>query len=261
MSILRTTEFYQEVAKGNIEGHSIIHKFGHNPAVTTDLEPLCSIADYLTPQVGGATTLRVKAGGDIADDAGGIGAREVTFEGLDETGAFAEEAVATNGVDASLDTIITFMRLFRSYVSASGTYATSAIGSHVGPIMVENGAGGTDWGAIDLNGFPLGQSTIGAYSVPLGITAYLLSWRLSVESTKIVDAVFFQRENILETAPPYSSMRIVFEIGGINDERSDFIRVPNKFPALTDVGFMVSVSTGTADIDVEFDLMLVEDGF
>lgn len=149
--------------------------------------------------------------------------------------------------------------MFRIKVTASGTYATSTTASHTAAITIENGAGGTDWGTIDLNGFALSQSTIGAYSVPLGKTAYLISYDINAETTKIVDAVFFQRQSILDAAAPYEAMRIVFEIVGLTDTRSKVLNAPIAFPALTDIGFMAKVSTGTANVSVNFDILLVDD--
>jgi len=259
MSYISNEDFYSEVAKGNVAGHSLIHKFGHNAATPTTLTPICSIGDYLTPQVAGATTLRIKAGGDANDTAAGSGAREVTLQGLDETGALVSEAIATAGASASAVTTTTFIRLFRAKVTASGTYATSTTASHTAAITIENGTGGTDWGTVDLNGFALSQSTIGAYTVPLGKTAYLLAYDINAETTKIVDAVFFQRQSVLDAAAPYESMRIVFEIVGLIDTRSKTLKAPIAFPALTDIGFMAKVSVGTANVSVNFDILLVDD--
>jgi hypothetical protein len=252
-------DFYTEVAKGNVPGHTLVHKFGHNSATPTTLTPICSIGDYITLQPASATTLRIKAGGDANDTAAGSGAREVTLQGLDETGTLVSESIATAGASASAVTTTTFIRLFRIKVTASGTYATSTTASHTAAITIENGAGGTDWGTIDLNGFALSQSTIGAYSVPLGKTAYLISYDINAETTKIVDAVFFQRQSILDAAAPYEAMRIVFEIVGLTDTRSKVLNAPIAFPALTDIGFMAKVSTGTANVSVNFDILLVDD--
>jgi hypothetical protein len=90
-------DFYLEVHKGNVTGHSIIHKFGHNTAIPTTYTPVTSIGSYPTPQVSGATTLRIKAGGDANDTAAGTGAREITLIGVDETGAEVTETLATAG--------------------------------------------------------------------------------------------------------------------------------------------------------------------
>ena len=262
MSNLRNIDWLVEVKKGNVAGHSIVHKFGHNDLVGTSFVPVTSTGSYPTPQVSGATTLRVKAGGNANDTAAGTGAREITLTGLDETGAEVTETLATAGASASSVTTTTFLRLYRVAVSASGTYATAAAGSHAGIITIENGAGGTDWGSIDLIGFAFAQSTIGVYTIPLGKTGYLLSAELSAASTKLIDAVFFQRGNILETAAPYSAMKVLFEWGGITDDRNKIIKSPiNGLEALTDVGFMTKVDTGTADVGVDFEILLVDDGY
>lgn len=253
-------DFYTEVQKGNVPGHSIVHKFGHNPLVGTTFVPLTSIGIWQTPQVGAATTLRIKAGGDANDTAAGTGAREITLEGLDETGVFIVETLATAGASASSTTTTTFIRLFRMFVSESGTYATTTTGSHSATITVENGAGGTDWGAITVNGFPNSQTKIGAFSVPLGQTAFLLSVLINIESTKVVDILFFARGGILKTSAPFDAMRVFGEVRGITDVRVLIPRSPFLVvPALSDIGFMAKVASGTADVDVDFEILLIDD--
>lgn len=246
------------MAKGNIAGHSIIHKFGHNDAVGTTFMPVAIGGVYPMLQVGGAVTLRIKAGGDANDTAAGSGAQEVTLEGLDETGALVTAAVATAGVSASSATTATLMRFFRGWVSASGTYATLAAGSHAADIVIEDSGGAGDWGTIELNGFPLSQTEIGLYPVPLGFEAQILSATVWSDSTKTTDLVLFQRQNILETAAPYTAMRILVDVhleGGESDIKP---RSPmGSFPALTDLGFMAKVDSGTASVSVDFDILLI----
>lgn len=262
MTYISNKDFYTEVQKGNVPGHSIVHKFGHNPLTGALFGPITSTGTYPTPQVSGATTLRIKAGGDANDTALGSGAREVTLIGIDETGAEVSETLETAGASASSVTSATFIRLYRIAVSASGTYADGATGSHSATITIENGAGGTDWGSIDLNGFANSQSKIGAFTIPLGETGYVISSIINAEATKVVDAIFFKREGILKTAPPYDAMKIVYEIAGITNVRVIKPVSPSyPFPALTDIGFMAKVASGTADVDVDFEILLIKDGF
>ena len=256
-----TEDYLIEVAKGTIEGASIINKFGQNIAVGTTLVPVTSIGAYNTPQVAGATTLRIKAGGDANDTAAGTGAREITLVGLDETGSILIEALVTAGASASAVTTGTFMRLYTMSVSESGSYANASTSSHAALITVENGAGGTDWGTIDVvDTFAGSRSNIASYSVPLGFTAYMFKWDVSIESTKTVDLLFFKRENILETSAPYTSMQMLFEVAALSDTRDEHTPAPLRFPALTDIGFMAKVSTtGTAKVVANFSLLLLQD--
>lgn len=262
MTVIGNKDWLIEVRKGNIAGHSIVYKFGRNKTIGTSFVPITSLGVYRTPQLAGATTVRIKAGGDANDTAAGTGAREITIQGLDETGVEVTEVLATAGASASASTTATFIRVFRAWVSASGTYADMSNGSHVATITIENTAGTEDWVNLELNGFPASQTYVGAYTIPLGKTGQLLSAKINIESTKVVDAVYFVRENILETAPPYSAMSAKLEISAITDR---YIFDPKSsggvVPALSDIGFMAKVATGTADADVEMEILLVEDGF
>ena len=244
---------------GDFAGHSVVHKFGENDNVGTSMVPVAHGGLYPTPQVSGATTLRIKAG-NAADTAGGAGARELTLEGVDETGAFATETLATNGTSAGTAGSITFLRLYRAWVSASGTYATSSSGSHVGDITIENGSGGTDWSIISVNGFAESQTNTAAYTVPLGMTAYIPSFSVTTDASKSTDILLFKRENILETAAPYTAMRTLFHTTGVSGTQALHPETPmGPFPALTDIGFMAELSTGTGAVSVDFEIILMED--
>lgn len=254
-------DFLIEVAKGNIAGHSLVHKFGHNDAVGTTLVPISLGGIYRTPQVAGATALRIKAG-DANDTAAGSGAREVTLEGLDETGALVIEPLITAGASASANTSATFIRLFRVWVSSSGTYASATAGSHAANIVVENAAGTEDWATIEASVFPASQSEIGAYSVPIGFKAYVLSAAAFSDSSKITSIFFFQRKNILETVPPYTAMRLVFDatVEGIPADVTPRSAL-DDFVGPCDIGIMGLVNTGSALVHVDIEILLVADGF
>lgn len=247
-----------EVSKGNIPGASLVHKFGRTDGAGTGFAPVSVGNVYQTPQVAGRTTLRVKSGGNANDTAAGTGAREVSLQGLDQTGALVTETLATAGASASSVTTTTFIRLFRFYVSESGTYASAVAGSHSSDIVIENGTGGTDWGTIDSTGFARSQTEIGVYTVPLGKTAYILDYTLTSDGNKTFDFLFFKRESILDAAAPYEAMRLQFEGVGIQGGTSQDFPDPIKFNELTDVGFMVKVPSGTADITVTFNILLID---
>lgn len=249
-----------EYVSGKISGYTVIHKFGRSVDVSTSMVPISIGEVYQTPQTGSATTLRVKAGGDANDTADGTGAREVTLIGIDETGAEVTETLATAGASASSATTTTFMRLYRFYVSASGTYATQSAGSHAAAITIENGAGGTDWGSIAVDSFPRGQSEIGAYTIPSGYTGYIRNISASVDSAKTATIILFQRQNILETSAPYSAMRAVNTYGGVTGDFTIPLKSPlGPFHANTDVGFMGKLSSAGGSISVNYEILLIAD--
>ena len=252
-------DFFLRIQNGDVPGYSIVHKFGHQLSLTTSYTPVCAGAVWRTPQVAGATTLRIKAGGHADDTAAGDGAREVTLYGISATGAEVSEAVATAGESESLATTQTFIRLTRAIVTASGTYASAAGGAHTAAITIEKGAGSEDWGLIPLEGFAYGQSQIGCYTIPLGKKGFIINAEINVDSSKAVDVVLFQRQNILETAAPYTAMRVITEWPGVKGQAfADWRSPQGSFPALTDIGFMAKGAT-TPAVSVDFTLVLVDE--
>lgn len=244
-------EYKLNLTRGGADGSTVIHKFGYNAAVGTSFEPVCTDGIYRTPQPSGATTLRVKAGGNALDDVAGSGARKICLEGLNQDGALITEDIATNGTSASAATNQSFLRLFRCYVCDSGTYANSSAGSHAADIVIEDSGGTQDWATISVNSFPMSQSEIAAYSVPRGHQAFVWSIDVSVDSNKAVDVVFFTRGSILDAASPYEAMRVQERFDAVTSDLHQSFMLPFKFDELTDFGFMAKGAT-TASVSVEF---------
>jgi len=246
------------VSRGLVDQHSVVHKFGHNAAVGTAYTPIAEGGVWQTPQPAAATALRVKAGGNAGDTNGGAGAWEVLVEGIGPDGSFITDILTLAGASASAATTETFMRITRFFVSKSGSYGTGASASHLAEITIENAAGGTDWGTIPLNGFARSQSQIGAYTVPLGFTAYLQGVSLQVEANKPVNVLFLQRTNILQAAPPYTGVRTFLELVGLQGPfLLPFIH-PIKFEELTDFGARAKVPTTTAEVSLDMEIVLVK---
>lgn len=262
--LVRPTYPWLDIERGLVSGMRVVNKFGRNTAVGTTFVPVCHGGIYRTPQASGATALRIKAGGNANDTAAGSGAQEVTLVGLDQNFNEVTEAVATAGASASSATTNTFTRLYRAYVSKSGTYASQSAGSHAADITIENGAGGTDWATIsDDLGFPASQSEIAAYSVPAGHTAYVFRANIFVDSSKTTYALFFHRAGADDTAAPYEAMRLKSvsgPISGVNHITLSGTLIPlGPFVGPCDIGFMAKVNSTTAEVSVEFEIFLVNE--
>lgn len=248
------------ITAGRIGGTTVVHKFGADLATPTTFTPISRGGVYVMRQVAGAATVRIKAGGNANDTAAGSGARGVTINGLDETGAEVTETVATAGTSASSATTATFIRVFRAWVSTAGTYATvsgATSGSQAADIVIEDSSGTEDWATIPLHVFGMAQTTIGCYSVPLGKTAYVQSLLLQVDTNKTVDFMFYTRANILETAAPYTALRMRFGAFGVADNISLQPETPlGGYAALTDILFMARVGAGTGICAVDYEIIL-----
>lgn len=201
---LFVSNFYAEVAKGNVTGHRMVHKFGYNSAVANgSWTPVSQVGSF--GLLSAATTVRIKAGGNAADDSAGAGARQVTVQGIDTNGDEVTEAITTNGASASVATTTSFWRVHRAWVSSAGTYATTSAGANTGDVTIENSAGGTDLITI-LAGE--GQTQYAAYTIPTGETAHLVSIHVTVDSNKSAHVRVYQRASITDTTAPMPAKRL-----------------------------------------------------
>lgn len=243
-------------ALGGINGSTIINKFGRNAAVGTSLVP-CTIGGvYRMPQVSGVATLRVKIGNAEDLHTTGAGAREVTLQGLDETGALTTEAIATNGTSSGTASTTTWLRLFRVWVSESGTYGDSGAVSQAANIVIET-TGGVAWATITKDVFGFCQSEIAFYTVPLGKKVILLDYNITFDTTKIVSFAFMKRESILDAAAPYEAFRLQFQGVGLDAPWQYSPSGGMVFNELTDIGFFVS-ATSSSDVSCDFTMVQMD---
>lgn len=254
MSYLSLNDYYKSVAAGEIPGDAIIDKFGR-ASVGTTYAPVCFGAVYNMLQPAAATTLRVKIG-NVNDTAAGTGARSITIEGINASGALVTDTLATAGATASAVTSNSYIRMTRFWVATSGTYVTPTTGSHSGDIVIENGAGGTDWGTIPVADFPRGQSEIAMYTVPNGKVVYLLGVSMTTDSTKTCDFLFLKRESCLDAAAPYEAARMVLDFTGVVEPVERNFPAPiGPFPANTDLGWLAKVSATTSILEARMQLL------
>jgi hypothetical protein len=249
-----------QIARGNMRLAHIHHQFGRNVECGTSYVPVSDNGVYRTPQVSGATQLRVKAGGNAADTADGIGARSVKLWGIDASGDEITEVIETAGASASSVTQNNFIRLYHVEVYESGTYGTQSAGSHVGSITIEDAAGTEDWAVILLNGFPSGASCIGSLTIPRNHVGLVTSVKFSIDAggSKEMDVLFMQRSGILETQPPYQPIKKIQEFIGLTDVFEITFDIPFKLPELTDIGVLAKSSTGTNAISVDMEIIMLE---
>jgi hypothetical protein len=250
--------FMTEVVKGNVPGHSLIHVFGKADVGTTFV-PIASSLKYPTPTT--ATTLEVVSG-DADDKADGDGAREITVVGLNGDWEEITQVVATNGL-TPVPLPIDMIRVYRWWVSASGVYATSTTGSHQGTITIQTSPGAVLWFNGIVTPYPKGQSEIAGYTVPVGFRAYVFIEGLVADSTKSVDVMFLKRENADDITAPFTAMRVVKDYVGVSSHTigADQNAPINAFAAKTDLIFMAKVASGTAGVSVDYELLLIEDGY
>ena len=208
MSRSFTSDFFIDVAKGNVAGHSLVHKFGRNDGVPNGTWEFVNQLGFTAWPLSAATTVRIKAGGGADDDVGGIGATEITVQGIDSSFNETSETIATGGEFASLATTTSFWRVHRAWVSAVGTYG----GANDNDVVIENSAGGTDLLQITTGE---GQTQFAGWTTPVGKQAYLLSVFATADGLKSADVRMFVRKEIDVTSAPMESKRLKLYWDGV----------------------------------------------
>ena len=246
-------DFLVEVQKGNIAGHSLVHKFGRNDGVPNGSWEFVNLLGASNGLLAAATTVRIKAGGDAADTAAGAGATEITVQGIDSTLAEVSETIATAGVGASSATTASFWRVHRAWVSGVGTYGVG----NTADVVIENSGGGTDLIMIAIGE---GQSQYAGFTIPTATTGYMLSGVITVDAAKAADLRMFTRSNITDVTAPMSSKRLKLHFDGVLGSLTYIPRSPGSaISALTDIWFEAYGGGAGTEVSVDFELLLVDD--
>jgi hypothetical protein len=247
-------------------GFTVVHKFGRNADVAGAWEPISLGGVYQMPTA--AVSLEFLSS-DAADALNGAGMHELTVIGLNASWAEQTVSTAAHATDGTTAVAIsgTWLRVYRAYVSSSGTYPTSFGGSHVGDITIRVASAGATWATIDeANGGAVdiarGQTEIGCYTVPTGKTAYLSSWTLTVEpgQTTKPSVIIFQRPNADDTSSSYSgTMREIWTAINIDSPINTKPATPlGPFVGPCDIGFVALGAATTAAVECDFELLLLD---
>ncbi len=215
-------------------------KFGYNASVGTSAEAIHSLGgDLIFPT--SAQTVRIKAGGDAADDAGGDGARSISVHGIDDNLNEIDEVIVTNGADASLPTTALFWRVFRAKVVDVGLYGAA----NTAAIKIENTTDTDELLEIPLG---LGQSQTSLVSSASKRPIIITHITLFVEATKILTFSLFIREAFTTVAAPFMAKRQLlppFKVASGGEHIP--LDTPVPVPELSDVWLEGVHASGTAE--------------
>jgi hypothetical protein len=242
-----------DIARGISRGLSPLRQSGQCSTVADVYTPITGLGIYRTPQA--ASQLRVAAG-DASNSPTGAGARSVQIWGLDAAGDEQTEVLVCAGTSAGELSLHSYLRLYRAEVFASGTYATQTAASHTAELRIETAAG-EDWALIENATKSQGRAQFGVYSVPRNQRLFITDFTLAADLDKKIDIALYKREDLLQTAAPYSPLLVLEEFSGFTGSREFEFRQPlGPFPPLTDIGFMAVSSAGTAAVSASFDGIL-----
>lgn len=261
MTLIANKDFWFEVVKGNVAGHSVVHKFGARALVGTTLAVVSSAGVYQMPST--LTSLEVLSDDNTNDVAGGAGIRTVEVIGISDTGgSWTEETqeIALNGT-----TVVPVpnqqWRNFRLKAKDVGVYGGDLTPSHNSIVTLRVAAGGNTWSQITSEGtFGQGQSEIAAFTVPKGKTGYLLIKKVGVEGNKNVDVFMNLRDNSDTLTAPFSAIRVVELDKALAGQTTEMFVAPQLIGVgPTDMWFTAKTAAGTSAVSIEAEIVLVDD--
>lgn len=119
MSYIGTKEFFFEVSKGKVAGHSSKVIFGHNPDVATGAAESIWIAGGNLVLLASAETMNIKST-SASDTSAGTGVRTVRITGLNASYVETSETITMNGTTNVL-TVNSYLRVHEIMALTAGT--------------------------------------------------------------------------------------------------------------------------------------------
>lgn len=243
------SNYYLEMAKGNISGHSLYNKFGRNSDIDTTTIPesiwnaggLYTGFDATTAEIVNVVSTSAN------DDIGNTGAGLITIEGLDSNYEVITEDIIMNGTTPVVSTL-SYLRLDRIEVVTAGSN-----GANIGTINVTQSISGNKFA-----GLPVGrnQTHIACFTVPADKTCYIMSIVATINdsnnTTVALDLLVREFGSVFRSKMPFG----VAQSGGAV--------IFNGYPLTiisekSDVDLRCfSTSSNNADVTVRVDYILVD---
>ena len=237
------------ISRGHTLGYRTLYKFGYNPDVNGDEETVWEQGGNY-PWLDSAVTMFVSST-SVNDTSGGSGANTILIQGLDENYVEIEETVTLNG-QTQVTTQLSYLRIYRAFVTLAGSSGTSGGIIYVGS---SGATGGVPNGTVYANLSIGNQTQIAAYTVPAGHTLYLdeinITAALSL-ANKRVNASFHTRDfgsNVFRT-------RFINVLQ--SSQLKQLFKYPQEFAEKTDVEVRVSTNTSNNPIAASFQGVLIK---
>ena len=249
MSYFGTTDFMMEVAKGNVAGHTGVNIAGHDDTISSTIQTVGSHGTLYTY----SSTADI----DSISSSSGSDTHDITIEGLDASYAEVVQTVTLTGqTPATLGTSL--MRVNHVYNNV-GTTLTATVGTVY--VFVSGGTvtAGVPQTAADIRGTIELLGTISTehhnssvFTIPADKTGYIVFGKATVSDAKALELTFWG--GVGQTA-----MAQTHHIDIKNTNYDYFFKLPAVVPAQTDLEVRATIDSGTGEVSVNYDIILVDD--
>ena len=228
--------FELQVSRGQIPGHSVLHKFGAVPSMSINTTgTIWDINDTLYPwsALTSAGTLTVDRAS--ASDAN----KTITIQGLDaDYNQISENVTLTNATGNA--TTQSFIRVFRAYMYNGSAANVGNIDIKISTTIIARITAGK------------AQTLMGVYTVPAGYSLYLTQGVMSVQSGADATGNFFVRYG------GESAFRIAHTFEVASAEYFYAFHAPFKLPEKSDIDIRADLRSNNARITAAFDAYLIK---
>lgn len=240
----KPTDFIFSVAKGDIPGYSIIHKFGRNSDVDTGSRDIIwdgGGSSYNWPTSACVLSLQSTS---ASDSSGSSGAQTVKLFGLDSNFDEIDEVVTLDGT-SGVNSACNYSRIYRMTITAAGS-----TGHNHGKISACGNSLGLAYISPSNN-----QTLMAIYTIPNNCTGYLFGWYATTcKSSRGANMFFFVR-------PPNEVFQLkefvsLFTTG--NSHWNNIFPLPLSYNEKTDIYISACVTDNNSDIAGGFDILLVD---
>jgi len=256
MSLIGSNDYLLEVAKGNVDGTTLIIVRGHNPDVDSATEEDIWEGGGDLSYLSSAETMDVVST-DIDDsDTGGVnpqstGARTVILSGVDGTGALITEVVTLDGTTA-VTTTATFLRVNSMVLLTAGSS-----GWNEGNITATATTALTLQCEMDATE---GISQNSHYTVPLAKTGYLYQIELNASKTSgggtpQVEFKGYARNNGGAWLQLFDKRLSI----SVTEELDVMLPFPSAMVAQTDIRLRLDTDTNNTEVRTRMYILLVDD--
>ena len=241
----KVRNFFIEATKGNIVGQETFNKFGENLGVSTVEQDIQSQGGVLTfLQTAEIITI---SSNNAADTIVGTNARSIEIFGLDENFTEIDEIVNLSGT-TNVNTTKEYIRINRFNVKSVGGYGNTNLGI-ITAIASLNQTTQIEIPALE------GQSQTTHYTVPSGKEIIITALRVTMDTGKSIDIFLKIRENADDTIIPTSPTFIIRNARGLDVPIGRQSLGDLKFTEKTDVWITTLVSTGSAQVEANYDYL------
>lgn len=243
--------FLEAVNVGLVPGHSLIRKYGTNNAISTTTQDIWGPTGTLQWLIN-AENMSVVSSDTTNDNSTGSGARTIEIFGLNNNFRQIKETLTLDV--APVLTINRYVRVFRVKVATTGTYG----GKNSGDITLTANVSGTVQAGI-LTGDS--QTIQTHYTIESGHTGFIKNIRASMDTGKEISLKLHVRNGADIVAAPYKPDTHKHHWDGVTVPIKEKYEAGHVLEEKSDIWFDGSVSVGTAIINVDYDILIVNNRY